>query len=203
MTTLYDTLGVASDASAEEIKAAYRTNAQQLHPDKGGSVEQFHAIQKAYEVLRDPERRANYDNNGSTEELQNIDQDANSMLASMLLQSVDRLDITYSNVVGEIANQFDMLIQQINAAIALSEEQIKKRQNVITRSQRKSDGENILAAMLNGNIRALEEQKTALNQQLNTVLRAQDILKDYVYNSDARPVNTQWDFKNNATFVQY
>ena len=64
MTDHYQTLGVARTASADEIKLAYRRLAGQHHPDKGGDTQQFQQIQKAYEVLGDSQRRAEYDNPG-------------------------------------------------------------------------------------------------------------------------------------------
>jgi len=58
----YSTLGVSRNASEAEIKKAYRKLASQHHPDKGGSTEQFQAIEEAYRVLSDPASRQEYDN---------------------------------------------------------------------------------------------------------------------------------------------
>ena len=62
MPNLYDTLGVRSDAPADEIKRAYRKLASQHHPDKGGDKRRFQEIQQAYDTLSDANRRAAYDN---------------------------------------------------------------------------------------------------------------------------------------------
>jgi molecular chaperone DnaJ len=62
---LYDTLGVAPTASAEEIKRAYRKLARQYHPDRNpGDADaeaRFKDVQAAYDTLSDPNRRAEYD----------------------------------------------------------------------------------------------------------------------------------------------
>lgn len=64
----YDVLGVARDASEDEIKRAYRKLAFQNHPDRNpGDAEaeqRFKEAAEAYEVLRNPEKRARYDQFG-------------------------------------------------------------------------------------------------------------------------------------------
>lgn len=64
MTSLYDVLGVKRDASADEIKAAFRKHARDLHPDASsgrGSEERFKEISRAYAILGDDRQRQKYD----------------------------------------------------------------------------------------------------------------------------------------------
>jgi molecular chaperone DnaJ len=61
----YDILGVSKSASADEIKRAYRKLAMEHHPDKhGGDDAKFKEIGEAYETLKDPQKRAAYDQLG-------------------------------------------------------------------------------------------------------------------------------------------
>lgn len=58
----YELLGVRPDATAAEIKSAYRALARSMHPDTGGTAGTFRLLREAYETLGDPQRRAEYDN---------------------------------------------------------------------------------------------------------------------------------------------
>ncbi len=61
----YEVLGVGKEASADEIKKAFRKAAVKHHPDKeGGSEEKFKEVNEAYEVLKDQQKRQRYDQFG-------------------------------------------------------------------------------------------------------------------------------------------
>jgi molecular chaperone DnaJ len=68
MADFYTTLGIARDAADDDIKKAYRKLAMQYHPDRNGgskeAEERFKEITEAYDVLRDPQKRAAYDRYG-------------------------------------------------------------------------------------------------------------------------------------------
>jgi curved DNA-binding protein len=64
----YDALGVSRGASEEDIRRAYRRLARQYHPDvnkEPGAEDRFKEVSEAYEVLRDPAKRSQYDRYGA------------------------------------------------------------------------------------------------------------------------------------------
>ena len=62
---LYDVLGVTRDASEADLKRAYQRKARELHPDTtNGDEEAFKELNAAYEILRNPQARSNYDRYG-------------------------------------------------------------------------------------------------------------------------------------------
>jgi curved DNA-binding protein len=68
-TDYYEALGVDRNAGEEDIRRAYRRLARQYHPDvnkEPGAEDRFKEISEAYEVLRDSEKRAEYDRGGRT-----------------------------------------------------------------------------------------------------------------------------------------
>jgi len=64
MENLYNILGIAPNASMDDIKKVYRSLAMRYHPDRNdapGADVRFKSVTKAYEILSDPARRDEYD----------------------------------------------------------------------------------------------------------------------------------------------
>ena len=64
----YKTLGIEKNATAEEVKAAFRRLALEHHPDRGGNPEKFKEANEAYQVLSDANKRSQYDRFGTAPE---------------------------------------------------------------------------------------------------------------------------------------
>lgn len=60
----YKTLGVSRDMETPDVKKAFLKLAKEHHPDKGGDAEKFKQINEAYDILKDPQKRQQYDLGG-------------------------------------------------------------------------------------------------------------------------------------------
>lgn len=67
MADYYEKLGISRNASASEIKQAFRRKAKELHPDKGGDPKKFQEVNEAYDTLKDPQKKQMYDQYGTSD----------------------------------------------------------------------------------------------------------------------------------------
>ena len=91
----YATLGVARDATGEEIKRSYRKLARELHPDVNPdpeTQERFKEVTAAYEVLSDPEKRQMYDLGADPGEKRNLARPGEALPPEMAAWEEDVFD---------------------------------------------------------------------------------------------------------------
>jgi curved DNA-binding protein len=63
----YKVLGVDRNTNENDLKKAYKTKAMKHHPDRGGDEAKFKELNEAYDVLKDPQKKAAYDRYGTTD----------------------------------------------------------------------------------------------------------------------------------------
>lgn len=125
----YDILGVSTDADAKQIKAAYRSKAQETHPDKGGSDEAFLAVQQSYEILKDETKRAAYDSTGTTDERYwTMTETISVLIVTAFEQTMEKHDYNIMDYVAEMVKAFE----HANAGIAKG---LKKLNTHLVRTQ--------------------------------------------------------------------
>lgn len=105
----YETLGLDKSASPDDIKSAYRALSSKHHPDKGGDAETMARINRAYETLSDPEKRARYDA-GAPEKGQTVEEAAMAIFLTALDAALDQTEPILSFIkegIGEIRKSAD------------------------------------------------------------------------------------------------
>eukprot|EP01062_Namystynia_karyoxenos_P007276 TRINITY_DN12559_c0_g1_i1.p2 TRINITY_DN12559_c0_g1~~TRINITY_DN12559_c0_g1_i1.p2 ORF type:complete len:936 (+),score=296.76 TRINITY_DN12559_c0_g1_i1:116-2809(+) len=87
----YTALGVSTDASADQLKHAYRIMSLKYHPDRpGGSTQLFQRIAQAYDVLSDPQKRRAYDDGGDIKKDKGDDSSDDEREERSLREEVER-----------------------------------------------------------------------------------------------------------------
>jgi curved DNA-binding protein CbpA len=186
----YKTLGVDKDASADEIKAAFRKRAKAAHPDKGGSAEAFAAVKSAHLVLSDPARRAKYDETGEMDELgpeAHPDADALALIGGTLAQIIDTdgKDPLTINLIQVITDHFEKLIKECVDEIAKRKRAVLRAEKMAARFKlRKGHGDNIMARAINWKRRDDEHLLVKLLRRHKAIVRAREIVREYEFEQD-------------------
>lgn len=103
MTTHYETLSIDIKATQEEIKIAYKSKCLETHPDKGGSAELFDKVKKAYDILRDVNKRTYYDKYGDLDPNGTEDSAIQKLMKALFNPNVeDHLVVPYRNLKGHL-----------------------------------------------------------------------------------------------------
>lgn len=178
----YSTLEIPESASPEEVKRAYRKKAQKSHPDKGGNLEEFQAIQKAYDVLGDPEKRAHYDSTG--EDGKSPREDPIGILAQIFQELAMRTDVVHTDLVEEVRKYLRGKRRDIFMELRNLRKQAKTWRQVERRI--KTAGFNPISHMARKNRESLANQYAGFRGARCTIREALKLMETWEYEADAR-----------------
>lgn len=176
---LYEVLGVAKDATPEQIKKAFRGKASRAHPDHGGSEERMAALNDAYAVLSDPERRKLYDETGATQAGPTLRSRAEDAIARALTAVID-------------AGADDLLTAVREGIDANLNDVIEKIANLVVRRRRlkklsgrfKCNGEvNIVQGVIDQQLGMIPTVEKQLSDAQAVLLEARRVLSEYTDDS--------------------
>lgn len=167
---------MARDATPADIKRAYRRLSAQFHPDRNkdpDAAERMAEVNRAYEVLSDPERRGNYDRFGT---------DKDEVQATAIKMLLDLFDNLLDSDCPDIMEGAHGNLHELQRRIVHNREAAKKDIAKMTRRRtlfRRKEGESIFDRMIDGKIRRAEQALLSLEKQEEVLMRMQEILKDY------------------------
>lgn len=199
---LYQTLGVEPDATQDYIKSAYRKKAQAAHPDReGGDKVAFQAIQAAYDVLGDVDRRARYDQTGATTEAPDPRQTAILNVAQTLLQLMDQVDCDHTDLVKEAVSRAKKYISNIEQQKAQVKQDIAKKSKALTRL--KSDKNPMVREII---LNAIKEKQLMIERMDAEIAASQLMIEvmlecEYEVDKPKQPLTQQQVF--NHLFPQH
>lgn len=180
--THYEVLGIKPDASAAQIRGAFRKLAAAHHPDReqGCSVT-MSAVNAAYETLSNAEKREHYDRTGTELPLHPIEHQAREYLLSIMDQCIKSKDIInpLQTMHNSIRNDLQLLAHQ-REMCALALRNIERLKQKIS-----SQGANIFSGLFDQ--RSVEVQKNLdhLAEQEKMLNKAKEILAFYRCEADA------------------
>lgn len=202
---LYEVLGVDRGASPGDIRRAGRALLKRHHPDHNPGDDQaagrYTAVERAYRVLDDPDRRARYDATGRADDP--TDRTAAELAGTLChalatvvrLASEQGVSVTGVNLVehmrrflreGAAAGEKKMAAVKRNADALAS---------TIDRFTTHGDGENLLAAVARNHLAAVRAEQQMVEAELGRIRRALEHLKTCGYRTDPRPDDfPKWAF---------
>lgn len=184
----YETLGVAPDASPEDIKRAYRKQSAKHHPDRpGGSTEAQAKVNEAYECLSDPVRRLGYDQNGhDPAKGPSLDDIAEHALQTLIAKILE------DEPFGDLVKLLDRHISDSIKSIQLDKDQnikrIAKLQKKLDRVVRKGTGkESLFNRVVQEQIRRAEAGIAEATRLLEVSERSLQILREHEDTKPTKP----------------
>lgn len=180
---LYDVLGVDKKATKAEISKAYRKKAKACHPDvckDADASERLKIINRAYEVLSDPEKRRCYDETGSIEtaELHYDDVAKTASVIFLEIVSTQGADADLIKVFVEEQNRNEKLIRQKLIRNSVKLDNIAR---VLTRLKYTGDKVDRLTMAVVQEREAIQTAIDSDNFELRMVEAMRKLIADYQY----------------------
>lgn len=194
----YEVLGVGEDATPLEIKRAYRKLAKKTHPDAGGSREAFQAVNAAYAVLSDPDKRSHYDRTGEIkdDEPDNAIEIIVSMFNSILAEDVP-LYVDYVKLMKKTLKQ---TVTRLNEQVEVYKTKRNRYEKLIIRFKaKKKEGSNIFKGVLTSKIENLDADIERVSKSVIDTDRAAELLEGYMFLADEEPKVVSpfmWNYKD-------
>ena len=184
--THYDILGVPRDADSAAIKRAYRKKSRAAHPDKGGDHTAMVAVNRAFDTLSDPEKRARYDATGEDDKPQRgIDDQARDAVMQIFTALLDRLG-DGDNALEAVARQLAHNLAQIRGSVATDEKRITRLERARKRLKAKRKAaRNFLDDLMADQIAQTRAQIAGAHEQMKIAERAQELLDDFAWEGDS------------------
>lgn len=182
--SLYKDLGLDPSCTNEEIKYQYRILAHKHHPDMGGDEEIFKRISKAYEVLGDPDRRAEYDSTGKTGEDMSVKSEAIQRLGNMVTQFIFNINPEVDDLIAKMKADINQARHRVEGDIVTCNRLIHNLNIIVKKIRMKKQGENILKTFAENQITLREKELITFNRTLEVFALMMDILDNYHYGND-------------------
>lgn len=184
----YDVLQIDRGATAGAIKAAYRRRVQSTHPDRAGTTDatEFQEVVAAFDVLSNPERKRQYDETGTVDVPDPLEdrKAAMAVLVGLFEQMVNDASrsgkrLSTFNYIAGLSNLIQRNILDAEKTLADLRRQIEERLALRKRITRIGDGPNLFADKLSDQIKALGAGEVSERQRLRILKLAETEIGNY------------------------
>ena len=183
----YAVLGVKADATADDVKAAYRLCAKNTHPDRGGSSREFSDVKLAHAVLSDAKRRERYDRTGHIEEPEpdNTEQGALERIGVMLKAVLEaEPDPNERDLVAVMKAHLVAEIEATRGKLNVTRRALQRAERMRGRFRRKKPGDNPIEGIVEWQIRDLNRAVNSGEAAIKQREHAIELLNDYNFAND-------------------
>lgn len=183
MKDYYETLGVARDASAEDIKRAYRKRAKELHPDTNPDAdpEEMTELNVAYEVLGDEEKRRHYDATGCADDgRKRMEVEVREGILTLILQHVQAMEgngDVMARVTADIVSQLRGAEQNVREG----EKVLRALHRAEKKLRYKGTGHDYVRTALEKRIEEIQHKIELSKINVERIRLAQERIKEYDY----------------------
>lgn len=177
----YEQLGIPRDSSSETIKAAWRSKAQAMHPDKHPgdpyATTRFQLLKEAYETLADPERRKAFDatGNGDTVDLQRR---GAAILTMVIQQAIDDPGV-WSNIVDQIHAMLNEGEKNGHKTVRSAEAAIARLKAKLRTFKYKGRKDDVLTISIQHRIDKHEAAAAGAKRGMEEIVVARALFQDY------------------------
>lgn len=190
----YEALGVARDATAEQIRTAHRRAAKRHHPDQGGDAETFDLIQRAFAILRDPAKRRIFDETGAFDEQAQatLEQRARTAARLALMAVVmGAQDLVRIDLISAALQYLKVQVEGLETQRNQFERNLDRLVVARGRLRNLSDHPDVVSNMFDAQDSDLRGAIGKVDEELRVQEAAEEILKRYSYafEMDGKPVS--------------
>jgi curved DNA-binding protein CbpA len=179
----YAELGVPRDASASEIKLAYRAKAKATHPDAGGDGDGFKRASAAYALLSDPGRRADYDAGRERADVSRTVADA----VRAVLAEFSRRNHRRTDIVRAAMNRLEDEAAKSRKAAGKARSAAAEMRDAESRFVSPAGEEDVLGRALEEQAQDADRSAASMEREAENYAAAAEFLHRYGYRVDPAP----------------
>jgi curved DNA-binding protein CbpA len=182
----YEILGVPRDADSDTIKKAYRAKSSENHPDKGGTGAAMALVNRANDILTDPDKRARYDRGEDTDP-KDVNVIAREKMLHLVLQIIDAEPD--APVLARARECMQVHQQKLASTKVEVQQKIKQLSKRLNKFKRKKGGDNFIQNALLDKIAGGNDRLKMLDAQRAEIDLILKMLGEYEEERDEAPAS--------------